>query len=488
MEKRWTYGALLLVLLLALGCKRDKVQANTSNYPDEIAAILQQTCSASGCHTSQSAEGAAGLNLESWESLFKGSRGGSPVVPFSPDFSYLLYSVNSDSSLGPVLLPTMPVNQTPITSQEYYAIWHWINEGCPSASGEQPFPSDPNRKKYYVGHNECDEVAVFDAESRQVMRMIEVGNRPGQVEYMFDIQVSPDKKDWYVVFFNTNTHIERYSTLTDEKVAEIDLGNYGWGNIAISPDSKWGFVSNDLTFKLAVVNLDQNAMVGTPLEFTSEVRGPVVHPIHQQVFLTEHLQSALVTLDYDNNGNLSNQQSIDLVQGTPPSIPGELWPLEVFFMPDGSKYFVSCSHSNEVRVFDGATNGLLEVIALPAGPSRMEWSAVTGRLFVVCMMDNASWGGNPAKLGSINVVNTSTHQLERTIYSGFQPYGIAVDDANGVLVVANRNTDPNGPDPHHESPCGDRNGYMTLINLNSLELVQDYKPELSVDPIIVTPK
>lgn len=464
------------------------MDAQASGYPEEIHVILNETCATSGCHNTQSAPGAAGLNLETWDDLFKGSRGGSPVIPYTPEFSYLINSINTDTTLGPILPPTMPLNREALNTHDFYAIWHWINDGCRNIDGEERFPPDPNRRKYYVGHSECDGVAVFDAESRQIMRFIEVGNQPGRVEYVYDIQVTPDGKEWMVVFFNTNVHIERYSTTTDEKIADIPMGDYGWSNISFSPDSKLAFVTNEFRAKFAVVNLQTNQVVDPPLDFRSDTRGPTTHPTRQEVYLTENLSNNVVVWDYDDDGHLNNFREVDLIQGVPPATAGDLWPWEIFFMPDGSKYFVSCSNSDEVRVLDAQTDSLLDVILLPTGPSRMAYSASTGRLFVACMMDNVSWAGEAQKLGSINAINASTHQLESTVYSGYQPYGLTVDDDSGVLVVANRNTDPGGPDPHHESPCGDRNGYLTLIDLNTLTLVDDYKPELLVDPIIVSQK
>ena len=72
--------------------------------------------------------------------------GGSAVVPFSPDFSFLMYSVNDDSSLGPVLPPLMPYNETPLSSQEYYTLWNWINDGCPNGTVNFDFLPMPTGK------------------------------------------------------------------------------------------------------------------------------------------------------------------------------------------------------------------------------------------------------------------------------------------------------------------------------------------------------
>ena len=477
----------VVIICTLLGCKRNNGDI-APGYPEEIGKLMGRSCATSGCHNGQSAAAAGGLNLESWDALFEGSRGGSPVVPFSTELSYLMYSVNNDPTLGPVLLPTMPYNQPTLTVEEYDELWNWIFEGARNAEGELRFPNDPGRRKWYVGHNQCDVVAVFDVESRQIMRFIDVGIRPETVESIFDIKVTPDGQDWIVVFAGTGTHMERYSTLTDEKVADIQLGNYGWNKIVFTPDSKFAFVAGDFWKEMVVVDLEQNAVVGSPVSFAQENFGPVLHPTRQQVYLAQFSYQNLYVLDYDNNGALSNQREVDLIQNTPPAIPGPILPNEILFLPDGSKYFVSCANSREVRVLDGQTDSLLQVIVLPAEPNSLAYSTTTGKLFVCCMDDLVSWGGDPSRRGSISVVDPQSYQIEDVLYTGFQPYGMQVDEQEGLLVVANRNIDESGPAPHHASTCDGRNGYVSLINLNTLQLVPDFKPELLVNPITVAIK
>jgi hypothetical protein len=67
----------------------------------------------------------------------------------------------------------------------------------------------------------------------------------------------------------------------------------------------------------------------------------------------------------------------------------------------------------------------------------------------------------------------------------YEPHGIAVMEEEGYVVVASRNVDTNGPAPHHTSDCGGRNGYLKLIDLNTLEFVSGYRTEVSVDPYSV---
>jgi DNA-binding beta-propeller fold protein YncE len=70
---------------------------------------------------------------------------------------------------------------------------------------------------------------------------------------------------------------------------------------------------------------------------------------------------------------------------------------------------------------------------------------------------------------------------------GHQPHGIAVDDANKLVVVANRNQSDDGPAPHHTTECAGRNGNIAFINLNTFEVLPK-KIEVTVDPYYVSIK
>src|SRR5690349_7159944 len=105
-------GVIAISFLLITSCKYDKVEPDNiaaSGYPEAVGNILVNKCSTSGCHNSISRSVAGGLDFSSWNALFEGGRNGTSVIPFSAENSYMLYSVNTDTSRGPALTPTMPL-------------------------------------------------------------------------------------------------------------------------------------------------------------------------------------------------------------------------------------------------------------------------------------------------------------------------------------------------------------------------------------------
>ena len=482
-----------LLLLLLSGCTWDKVADQAHGYPDEIAEVTRFSCATSGCHTTQSAEAAAGLNLETWESLFYGSRGGSAVVPYSPDQSYLLYSVNTDTNLGPTLNPTMPIGGARLTATQYAMLRQWIADGARNIVGEERFPPMSSRRKWYVTNQGCDLVAVFDAESRQIMRYIQVGGISGVPESPHNVKVSKDGQFWYVVFLAQNNYLEKYSTLTDEKVGQVEIGNGNWNTFNISPDGKFGLavsyvISGAGTVDAVLVNLETDR-VTEAFNLGVKVHGSAPHPTLRRYYLTQQDESALMQVDYNSLGRVTSTEPIDLIQGTPAHTgDGKLRPHEVIFSPDGTKYFVTCQTAREVRVYLSATNTLLGVIYVGDEPVEMAISEATGQLFVTCMEDITTFAGEPNKHGSVAIIDIATNSLIKSIYTGYQPHGIAIDEASHMAIVTNRNVSVNGPAPHHSSDCGGRNGYLTAIDLNTLQLVPDFKPEMSNDPYAIAVK
>ena len=164
------YGLLLFSSLIFVSCKKDKEEQPViipSGYPESVENIIVQKCANAGCHNTESKDGAAGLDLSTWDKLFEGGRNGPGVIPYRPDFSTLLYYTNTDSTQGLSLLPKMPYNAPPLSTVEYEILVNWIQDGAPHKDGRIKFADNPTRRKFYVSNQGCDVVTVFDCETRK---------------------------------------------------------------------------------------------------------------------------------------------------------------------------------------------------------------------------------------------------------------------------------------------------------------------------------
>ena len=158
-------------------------------------------------------------------------------------------------------------------------------------------------------------------------------------------------------------------------------------------------------------------------------------------------------------------------------------PHEIIFSPDYSKYFVTCQDTNvnQVRVFNTSNDQLIQVIPVGKVPLEFAMSPANNLLFVTNTEDDFF----PNMRGSISVIDINTLTEVKKIKVGWQPHGIVVDESKQVIYVANRNV-TGGIAPHHAASCTGKNGYLSIINLNTLDKDPDFNPEVSVDPYAIT--
>jgi DNA-binding beta-propeller fold protein YncE len=480
MSKKIFFVAVIVSFLFS--CRKDQGDPDTKGYPAEVGQIILTKCAVSGCHNEISYEGAGGLNLSSWEKLFEGGSGSACVIPYRSDFSTMCYYVNSFPDLGPTLIPRMPLNLDALSRQEVETLYSWINSGAKNNKGEIKFSGDPLRKKMYVLNQGCREVTVFDEASKLPMRYItvEIGNTSPHM-----IRISPDKQFWYVISIGGGS-IKKYKSSDDTYAGEIAISNGNYNTFAISHDSKKAWIVDfSVVGRIIEVDLENMTLLNT---YTSgdwtNIHGSCIDPTGQFLYVTSQYQNRIFKIPVND---FSGYTEIVLNSSAASQAQGVTDPHEVIFSPDGSKYFVSCQASNEVRVFQSANDSLLSAVSVGTFPSEFAFSLQHPYLFVSCMEDvnhlNAPSNG---KKGVVSVLNYQTGNFVQHIDGGFyQPHGVAVNETSDVLVVASRNQESNGPAPHHTTSCGGRSGYVTFIDLTTLQKTGK-RVEVATDPYSVT--
>jgi DNA-binding beta-propeller fold protein YncE len=439
------------------GCTNDKNPiAEQIGYPKEVATIITYKCATEGCHNTQSAGNAGGLDFSTWDKMFEGGRNGSSVIPFSDDYSYMLYFINTFSDLGISLEPRMPYNQPRLSRDEVMTLRNWIGNGAPNSEGFVKFSDNPARKKFYVCMQGCDMVAVFDAESRVIMRYIKVGVSDASIEGPHDIGITPDGKYWAMSFISGHI-VQFYNTTDDKLAATVEIGSGSWNIITFSDDSRKAYLSStDLSNgKIAEIDIPTFTHTRDISTFASP-HGMELSPDGTILYVTEQADSKVAKIHLDD-------LSYDIVNTGGQDIH------QIEFAPDESRYYVSCRATNEIRVFRTSDDSLLLVIPVGAYPQEMELShdPLHPYMYVTCTED--VWSSS-AK-GSVYVINYNTNQVVTHLYTGYQPHGIDVDDDHHVVYVANLNYDAAGPPPHHVTGCGGKNGYVTIIDMNTLQLL-----------------
>jgi YVTN family beta-propeller protein len=417
--------------------------------------------------------------METWNNLFEGGSGGASVIPYRPDQSWVTYFTNTDSTKGVILTPTMPYLRPPLSFTEWQTLYDWIAAGAPDKNGNIAFSGNPNRKKFYVSNQGCDLVSVFDADSKICMRCIDPGKDLGPGIALCQIKVSPDKQFWYAVLANA-TVIQKFNATDDSYVGSVKIGIGNWNTMAITGDGKYAFVVdwNDLG-KVAYVDLENLQLIRSYYGFTSP-HGSWVNKAGTTVYVTSQSGNYIYEIDVTDPDFPTIEEIVMNAPQSPNNIENTFDPHEVILSPDESKYFVTCQANNSVRVFDASTDTLIKVIPVSESPVDFAISLQRNLLFVTCEQEPCNQSHCK---GAVDIIDLNTLEVVKVLQDNmYVPHAIDVMDDEGYAIVASRNTDASGPSPHHVSECSGRNGYIQLIDLNTLEVIPNYRIEVSVDP------
>lgn len=486
MDLRHRHLVFFTALLLSVaGCRKiEDLPQGFGGFPEDIGEILVTNCSESGCHDDNSFEKEGRLSLTGWEQMFQGSRAGAAVIPHRIDQSYLLFFINSDTSLGITQTPTMPLNRTSLPREDVIKVRDWIAAGAPDENGNIKWTDQPNRAKIYVTNQGCDQVSVLDRDTRLVMAYVDIGQVPGFVEAPHNVTVSPDGRYWYVVHLVGNNFIEKYDARTDQFIGKVEIGPGSWNTQAISPDGKYMFAVDYTGGIVALANLEDMTLVNS-YSVSGNPHGSGLNKDFTALYVTQQEGNTLNKLEFTDPENPTGLESVDLIQWAPAPVPRAMGPHEVKFTPEGDRYVVTCQYVGQVRIYQASNDSLLYVTDVGADPVELDFSPSQQYVYVTCMEDSLLNAGDDLKRGSVAVVDYTNGNLVKEIYTGYQPHGVAVDEAKQLVYIANRNASPNGPAPHHSTDCGGRNGYLTAIEMGSLELLSNFRHELSVDPYSV---
>jgi YVTN family beta-propeller protein len=105
-------------------------------------------------------------------------------------------------------------------------------------------------------------------------------------------------------------------------------------------------------------------------------------------------------------------------------------PLELLFSPDGSRLYVLCQQTQEVRVLDASTFAAIKTIPVGGVPRGMALSAKGDLLYVTNSWDD-----------TLSVIDTATLATAATWHVGAEPSGVVADPSATRIFVANRVSD-----------------------------------------------
>ena len=491
-----TFLFIFASVICATSCRHKKSVAPVNgDYPDSIANIILTKCTNSGCHNQASYQNAAGLLLDSWPHLFQGSATGAEVVPYSIEFSPLLYYCNFYDSAD------ISVNDpghlsAPISENDYMTLKRWVEAGAPDRNGNIPFASNPDtRQKIYLTISGCNQVAVIDGQSRQVMRYIPIGTSDTGNQSIHDVTCSNDGMYAYISLF-TGTVLQKIDTRTDTVVANanlapISIDGYGaWAIILMAPAdtalmvSGWTQAGSAVTVNTSNMMINSNlsldffTMGGGTTSLLPSPHGLACNPTFDTFYATLSTSDYVAKFWVGSDGRLTAPVNIPLSTDLTPDQPHQIQ-----MTPDYSKYFVDGQQSNKLYVLNRANDSLMKVIPIGAYPQEMAVSKSKNYLFVVCRADANN--PTPGSLGSVYVIDYNTLEIVTILYGDFySPHDIAVDEIDGLVYICS--TNQGGAFPHHTiGKCSGLDGWYTVYNLNTLTMYPN-RYQVAVNPYAIT--
>ncbi|HTN45692.1 MAG TPA: beta-propeller fold lactonase family protein [Flavipsychrobacter sp.] len=478
---RYSLTAIVPLVCFLGSCTHEPAKDETTvlpdHYPAEVGKIILTKCATAGCHNAASYQlSGGGLLMDTWEHMFDGGNTGAAVIPYSVENSALLYFTNAYPDLG-ALPPDnmkMPLNNPPLTREEYLTLRAWIASGAPDKSGNIPFASRADtRQKIYLSHQGCDYITVIDAEKNVVMRSIPTGTSV-TIESAYALKISPDGHAY--ISFWASQNMLKMDTKTDSLVDVIDVGSPNSCMLQVSPDSRKLLLTNIFSGSLLRINTETKMVDSTyGTNSFSSPHGVTANASFTNYYVTEQYGNTLYKIGRDG---AVKKISID---GKPLSTANGSNPYSIALSPDESKYFVTCAGTDEIRVFDTQTDTLMSVIPVGTTPQDLAFSRKKPYLFVSCENDAAT---TSLYKGSVYIIDYNTLQVVRKINDRYyMPHALVVDDVYKKLFVFSRNVDPDGPVPHHNSStCTGRNGYYSVYDFEKLQPINGKRYEVTIDP------
>jgi len=456
--------------ILFQSCEQDFLVPTTAQFPPDIEAIFNTpysanniTCNTPSCHASENS--AVGMDLTNWQKSLNGSNNGTMIIPYNGNWSHITSVLNSDTNIAPVTIVTLPEYHK-LDSQKVATVMNWINAGAKNADGQVAFTNVAGSSKGYITNQAADLVAVLNANEKKVIRMIPVGGRASILDAPHYITISPDKRYFYVSLIQEG-FIEKFDVNVDYPFTKTDRMQAGLNpaHIVIAPNGNSGYVTN---FDASGTERMVRKFSTNPFEIIDTVSNVKMKAPHGMAISNngEYLYVASQIGEYIFKINLSSFE-IETDNGIDPSVPptgngtGMYKPYQAVLSPDNTLLYVSCTASNQVRVYNASDLTLINTIPVGANPLLMKFTNDGNYLFVCNKNDS-----------SVTVINAASQSVQTIIQGvGIQPHGVDFT-SDGQYAIISCETQ-SGFDGHHPTVGSKKYGVSRIIKVAGFELLSD---------------
>ncbi len=419
--------------------------------------ILTEKCTS--CHGN--AEAAAGLRLDTWEHLIRGSSHGEAVIPFSPDDSRLI-AMATKLAGGP---HPAELGGPALTGDEAGTLRRWILDGARDGQGRVPFSDALNL--LYVCNQDDATVSVIDMDAKVVIRVIDLQSLGFTANAKpHHTAVEPDGSHWYISLIADGQVLKfnRANELVGRTEFEVpgllalhpteDLLFVGRSMAAVNPPQRIGTIRrSDMSIEeigvffprphalavdrrgmqVYVASLAENRMATVnyateELEFTA-IAGPThvlvqfaISPVDETMVVSGQLTGKLFVFDVRDPLHPEQIDAIDV----------EAHPWHPVYSSDGRYVYIGNKEANAVSVIDMTQRTVAGVIR-GNGLSQPHGAALSADDRYLFVSNNNLKGaytprhdfGDNASNGTVVVIDTRLGSIDKVLEVGRYPSGVS---------------------------------------------------------------
>lgn len=467
----YVLSLLLIVNFLIINfqsCQQDFITPGSSSlFPENVKNIFSTpytsnniSCSTPSCHASENDP--SGLNLSDWQATLKGSNNGTMVIPYNGFWSHMISVLNSDTMVAPVTTASLPEFHK-IEPSKVSVLLNWINDGAKDKNGNVAFTAVNIHEKGFITNQAADLVAVLKLNDNQVTRLIPVGGRPNLIDAPHFITLSPDNRYFYVSLIQEG-YLEKYDINVDYPFNRTDRIPAGLNpaHITIAPDGASGYVTN---FDASGTERMVRKFNTSPMQIIDTVSNVAMTAPHgmalsndgQFLYVTSQIGEYIFKI---NTTNFEVENSAPLDPSVPPTGngTGNYKPYQVIISPDNELLYISCTSSNEVRIYNSSDLRHVKTISVGTNPLLMKITN-DGRFLFVCNRND----------NTVTIINNASQTVQTTVFGvGIQPHGVDFSSDGQYAIIACETQ--SGFDGHHPQIGSQKIGVSRIIRVSDFSL------------------
>lgn len=467
--------SVLLCVPFAL-CLSGCVQQNDIVQPREqpgmftrdVMPILERSCNGGSCHGGGPRGFAGGLDLTSYNGIFRGSKYGAAVVSGSAFMSHLVQTVNrNDTTISPILSAAMPVSRDPLQVEDVNTIVRWVNNGARRDDGSLPFPEPRPLGKLWFTSQYTDLVGVIDLASGLVMRYVTAGNSlpfTTAPQSPHNVQIDDQGRYYYVTLIK-NGKLKKFDAVTNELLGEAETG-IAPAHVVITADGSTAYVTDfDATvgrvFKVNTATMAVTNVISVPGLLMRKTHGARLSHDGKYLYVGAN-NSDNVTVIQTSNDSIVTQVRVVNDGGVVSAI---YQPYQIAVRGDDSLIYVTLNGNSPTLNGQGFVSvirragdefALVDTIRVGLKPLQCEVTR-DQRYLYVCNQGS----------GTVSVIDAQTNRLATTIADvGKQPHGIDISDDSRTVYVTCENV-AGGDPPHHPSVGSTAPAFVVFIDVGT---------------------